>query len=52
MYESLLLSEEKYWEIATNSSKFNRRKFNRMVTKNLLNMIHARKHFGIYLKLD
>ena len=51
-YENLLLSEEKQWEISCNNHKLNRKKFNKIVTKNLFFLVHARKHFGVYLKLD
>ena len=46
-FMSKLIFEEKTWEIASNMDMVNRLQLCKMVTKNLLHLIHARRHFGI-----
>ena len=46
-FMSKLIFEEKTWEIASNMDMVNRLQLCKMVTKNLLYLIHARRHFGI-----
>ena len=48
---SKLIFEEKTWEIAANMDLMNRQQLCKMVTKNLLYLIHSRRHFGISLDL-
>ena len=49
---SKLVFEEKTWEIASNMDMVNRFQLCKMVTKNLLYLVHARRHFGITLDLN
>ena len=51
-FMSKLIFEEKTWEIASNMDMVNRFQLCKMVTKNLLYLLHARKHYGITLNLD
>ena len=46
------MKEEKIWEIGSNMDRISRKKFNKMVSRNLLYLVHARKHFGVYLDID
>ena len=38
--------------MAVNSDKLEHNRFTKMVTKNLLMIVHARKKFGVFLDLD
>ena len=51
-FMSKLIFEEKTWEIASNMDMVNRFHLCKMVTKNLLYLIHARRHFGLVLDLN
>ena len=51
-FMSKLIFEEKSWEIASNMDMLNRLQFCKLVTKNLLYMLHARRYFGVNLDLE
>ena len=51
-FMSKLIFEEKTWEIASNMDMLNRQQLCKLVTKNLLYLLHARKYFGINLDLE
>ena len=51
-FMSKLIFEEKTWEIASNMDMVNRQQVCKLVTKNLLYLLHARRYFGINLDLD
>ena len=51
-FMSKLIFEEKTWEIASNMDMINRFHFCKVVTKNLLYLIHARRHFGLHIDLS
>ena len=51
-FMSKLIFEEKTWEIASNMDMINRFAFCKVVTKNLLLLVHARRHFGLTLDLN
>ena len=47
-----LIWEEKLMQIAINMEKLDHLTFVKIVTKNLLIIVHARKKYGIFLELD
>ena len=51
-FRRVLIYEEKMMEVATNSDKLDHQRFIKLVSKNLMIMLHLRKKFGAYLDLD
>lgn len=51
-FHRTLILEEKLTQIAINKDKLDHRNFIKLVTKNLMILIHARKKFGTFLDLD
>ena len=50
-FRRTLVYEEKMTEIAINIDKLDYERFTKLVTKNLMIIIHARKKFGVFLDL-
>lgn len=50
-FKRQLVYEEKMTQIAINIDKLDYTRFIKLVTKNLMIIIHARKKFGAYLDL-
>lgn len=51
-FRRALIQEEKLVQIAINMEKLDHESFIKLVTKNLMIILHARKSYGIILELD
>ena len=51
-FQRKLVYEEKMVQIAINMDKLDYKSFTKLVTKNLLILVHARKQFNVYLDLN
>ena len=51
-FRRTLIQEEKLMQIAINMEKLDHESFTKLVTKNLMIILHARKKYGTILELD
>lgn len=51
-FRRALIKEEKLFQIAINIDKINHKGFVKLVTKNLLILVHARKKYAAFLDLN